>query len=215
MPKRVALLALVLAPTVAAAEGEYGPMFGGSIIATHATETDVAGVGAELAFWYGHIGVAAEASRQWTVDEVEGPQTTAVAGSLRVLLFHHIVPSLIDSHELVDLGVELQGIAERTWWTDAPTAHEPVRYGFGVAVRLRGVNDDDRSTLLAESRVFIRFMKARESDADFAARETMPSPFTEGTSVIVGLGALFGGGQQAYVQQLKRRNTLDAESIVR
>ena len=214
-PHRVALFtSLLLAPALAHAEGEYGPLFGGSIMATHGTERDVAGVGAELAFWYSRIGIGVEASEQWTVDE-QGPRVGALAGSLRVLVFDHIVPSVLDSREVVDLGIELHGIVERTWWNDARVGDEPVRYGLGIALRLRGVNDDDRSTLLAESRFFVRVLKARTADSNVAARETMPSMVTEGATVIIGLGALFGGGRPAYVQQLRRRNTLDAEAVVR
>jgi len=210
-----ALLAVVLGPVTARANGELGPMVGGSVVATHGgDETDVAGVGAEIAFWYGHIGIGAEASRQWTVGDVEGPHVGTVAGSLRLLAFDHIVPSLLDSREVVDLGIELHGIVERAWWDDLSNYRDS--YGFGIAVRLRGANDDDRSNLLAESRFFVRVMKTRHDDTmDIAARNTSSSSMTNEVGVIIGLGALFGGGQPAYVEQLRRRNSLDAESIVR
>jgi hypothetical protein len=208
-----ALLALVIAPAAARANGELGPMFGGSIVASHGDETDVAGVGAEMVLWYGRIGIAVEASRQWTVDAVEGPQVGSVSGSLRLLAFDHIVPSLLDSREVVDLGIELHGIVERAWWDDLSSHRDS--YGFGLAVRLRGASDDDRSNLLAESRLFVRVLRTRDDTMDLAARDTSPSMVASGVGVIIGLGAMFGGGQPAYVDQLRRRNTLDAESIVR
>ena len=208
-----ALLALVIAPAAARAEGEFGPMFGGAIVASHGDETDVAGVGAELAFWYSRLGIAVEASRQWSVDP-EGPKVSVASGSLRILAFDHIVPSLLDSREVVDLGIELHGIVERAWWDELSPHRDS--YGVGLAIRLRGANDDDRSNLLAESRLFVRVMKARGDDAmELAVRGTSPSSMTRGVGVIIGLGALFGGGQPAYVQRLRRRNTLDAESVIR
>ena len=209
---KTALLVLLLA-VPAHAEGELGPMIGGSIMASHGEETDVAGLGAELVLWYGRLGIAAEASRQWTVDDVNGPQGGTLSASLRVLAFDHIVPSLLDSLDVVDLGIELQGIVERAWWDKAGT-REPVSYGFGVAVRLRGANDDDRSNLLAESRVFVRVMRARESEMTIAAREAMPSMESPGVGVIIGLGALWGGGRSAYVARLRRDTTLDSEWLV-
>ena len=146
-----ALLAIVIVPAAVHAEGERGPLLGGSIVATHGDETDVAGVGAEIVFWYSRIGVAVEASRQWTVDAVAGPQVGAVSGSLRLLAFDHIVPSLLDSREVVDLGIELHGIVERAWWDDLASHQDS--YGVGAALRVRGASDDDRSNLLAESRL--------------------------------------------------------------
>jgi hypothetical protein len=206
-----ALLAILNAPVLAHADGERGPMFGGSIIATHGDETDVAGVGAEMVFWYGRLGLAAEASRQWTVDAVAGPQVGAVSGSLRVLAFDHVVPSLLDSREVVGLGIELHGIVERAWWDDVTTHRDS--YGVGLALRVRGASTDDRSNLLAESRVFVRVMKTREADMEIAARDTTPSS-ASGVGVVVGLGVLFGAGDPEYVDRLRRRNALDSESLL-
>src|SRR5687767_5706405 len=140
---RTLALAIALATPVAAhAEGELGPMVGGGIVASHGDDHDVAGFGAELVLWYGPIGLGTEVSRQWSVEDVSGPRVTTLAASLRLLAFHHVVPSLLDSRDVVDLGIELQGIVERAWWDEADS---PLSYGFGVAVRLRGTNDDDRS----------------------------------------------------------------------
>jgi hypothetical protein len=210
-----ALLAVTLLPSLAAAEGELGPMFGGGIVATHGSERDIAGLNAELVLWYGRIGVAAEGARQWNVDGVNAPAVASLGASLRLLAFRNVVPSLLDSREVVDLGIELQGIVERAWWDEAAPDRDPVSYGVGIAVRLRGANDDDRSNLLAESRVFVRVMRSRSSGMDVAARDTMPDAMTEGVGVMIGLGAAFGGGQSAYVEQLRRRNALDSEWLVR
>lgn len=212
-----ACLALLAITSVAEAEGELGPMIGGGVIASRGDDTEVAGIGAELVLWYGRLGVAVEGSRQWSVDDVNGPRVGSVAGSVRVLAFDHIVPSLLDSREVVELGIELQGIVEHAWWDAAPTRSDPVSYGFGVALRLRGANDDDRSTtMLAESRLFVRAMRSRDDeDMNIARRDTSPTTARGGMSVIVGLGAMFGGGKPAYVDKLRRRNALDSEYLVR
>lgn len=207
---RALVLAIVLAAPSALAEGEYGPMFGGGILATHG-DADVAGIGAEMVLWYGPVGVAAEASRQWTVDDVAGPRVGSISGSLRLLAFDQVVPSLLDSRDVVDLGIELHGIVERSWWDDD---RDVTHYGVGLALRLRGVNDDDRSNLLAESRVFVRVLRPRESEMDAIARETMPAARADGIGVIIGLGALWGAGRAAYVARLRRNIALDSEWLV-
>ena len=217
MPNRPvpALLAIVCAAPIAAAEGELGPMFGGGIVATHGSERDVAGITGELVLWHGPIGIAAEGTRQWSVDGTGEPAVATLGASVRLLAFRHVVPSLLDAREVVDLGIELQGIVERSWWDAAAPDRDPVSYGLGVAVRLRGANDDDRTNLLAESRVFVRVLRARNSGMDIAARDTMPDRMTSGVGVVIGLGALFGGGQSAYVERLRRRTALDSEWMVR
>lgn len=210
MPTRRAFaLAIVLAAPSAHAEGEYGPMFGGGIMATHG-DADVAGIGAEMVLWYGPLGVAAEASRQWTVDDVAGPRVGSISGSLRLLAFDQVVPSLLDSRDVVDLGIELHGIVERSWWDDE---RDLTQYGVGLALRLRGVNDDDRSNLLAESRVFVRVLRPRESEMA-VARETMPAARADSIGVMIGLGALWGAGKAAYVERLRRNTALDSEWLV-
>ena len=208
-----ALLVLAMAAP-AYADGEHGPMFGGSIIATHDSDLDVAGAGVELAWWYGRVGVGAEAARMWSADGTSPVQVGTLAASLRVLALRYDVPSLLDSRESVELGLELQGIVERAWWTDAPTERGAVSYGLGLAFRVRGATDDDRSNLLAESRLFVRAMRASVPEMDVAARESMPARGS-GVVVIVGLGVLFGGGEPAYVDHLRRRMELDSEWIVR
>lgn len=209
-----ALLAIVLAATAAGANGEHGPMFGGSIVAAHGDEVDVAGAGVEIVQWVGPIGVGVEGQRQWQVDDAEGPQLTSFAGSLRLLAFAHVMPSFLDPRDVVELGLELHGVVEQGWWSTGERANAHPNYGLGAALRLRGATDDDRSNLLAESRVFVRAMWTREDERDFAARGTLPAA-REGVTVLIGLGALWGGGKRAYVDGLRRDPTLDADFLIR
>jgi hypothetical protein len=212
MPKAAAaLLAVVLMSATAVAEGERGPMFGGSVVAAHDDHADVTGVGAELVYWSGGLGIAAEGARRWSIDG-DGPPVGSFAASLRMLAFDHIVPSLLDARDQVSLGIELQLVGERAWWDEL--SHHRDSYGFGVAVRVRGAGDDDGDSLLAESRLFVRVMKAHDNAMDVIAREVSPSRADSAVSVVVGLGVLFGGGRLGYVYQLRRRSQLDAESIL-
>src|SRR5262245_55405029 len=128
--RTLALVAVLLSPVVAHAEGEYGPMLGGAVIATHDT-SDAAGAGLELALWHDWIGVAAEAAFQKGLVVGGESQVASVGASARVLLFHQLMPSLLDARETVEAGIELQGILERVWRDgDATTA-----YGLGLALR--------------------------------------------------------------------------------
>src|SRR5688500_17916759 len=55
------ILLVLLTPSIASAEGEYGPMFGGSLVASHETDaTELGGAGLELGVWRGRLGVALE-----------------------------------------------------------------------------------------------------------------------------------------------------------
>jgi hypothetical protein len=209
-----ALLAIVLAATGAHADGEHGPMFGGSIVAAHGDEVDVAGAGLEVVQWIGPIGLAVEGQRQWQVGDAKGPQLTSVAGSLRLLAFSHVMPSFLDAREVVELGLELHGIVEQGWWDTGERANAEPHYGFGAALRLRGATDDDRSNLLAESRVFVRALWTRDDEREIAARGTLPAT-REGVTVMIGLGALWGGGKRGYVDHLRRDPTLDADFLIR
>jgi hypothetical protein len=205
-------LAIVLAAPAARAEGEWGPMFGGGIVARQGSESNVAGVEAELVMWHGRIGFSAEASRQWSPNE-GGPQVGTLGASLRLLAFDRIVPSLLDTREVVELGIELQGVVERAWW-DRDGVRDVVSYGYGLAVRLRGANHDDRSNLLSESRFFVRVLHARDAQMDVIARDTSPAERAGVVGVIFGLGALWGGGRPAYVEGLRPANALDSEWLV-
>ena len=198
-----ALVALGITSSVAFAEGEYGPMVGGSVIGTTG-EQEVAGVALELAFWHGRFGVAVEGSRQWGAEGNGGPRVAALGASARLLVYRQLVPSLFEPRD-VELGFELQGIVERAWWESVAREPDPVSYGVGVAVRLRGGSDDDSSNLLAESRLFVRVMGSRESRTEIAARDAMGVSNARELTVIVGLGALWGGGQPSYVERFRPR----------
>ena len=56
MLARLALALLVLAPTVAAAEGERTPMFGGSIVGTAGREDGLGGASVDMTWWSWRIG---------------------------------------------------------------------------------------------------------------------------------------------------------------
>jgi hypothetical protein len=204
-PARVLGLLLVLTAADANAEGEYGPMFGGSVVAAHgADQTETAGVELEMSVWYGRVGLAIAGSRQAALEE-GGPRVTAVDASVRILAVRALVPSWLEPRD-VELGIELQGLVERAWWDGLEREPSPVSYGLGLAVRLRGGSDDD-SNLLAESRLFVRAMGARRDRSDVIARSS--GEVAAGTdrelSVLVGLGAVFGGGQRGYIDRFRPR----------
>lgn len=198
-------LLVVLHAPGANAEGEYGPMFGGSLVATRGAEdTEIAGVELELAVWRGRVGLAIAASRQAGI-EGDGPRVTAVDASVRVLALRRLIPSLLEPRD-VELGLEVQGIVERAWWDGVERDHAPTSYGLGFAVRLRGGSDDDSSNLLAESRLFIRALASRDDGVDAVARDGMLGGDSgRELSIVVGLGAVFGGGEPGYVAQFRPR----------
>jgi hypothetical protein len=196
--RTVALLAIVLSPAVANAEGEYGPMFGGALIATRAQQAEVGGIGGELALWGGRFGIAVEASYQTGNNARVG----TLGGSARLLLYRSLIPSLLDPREDVELGFELHAIAERAWWTE-PVDRGQTSYGGGVVVRLRG--GTDFSNILAESRLFLRVLTGRADPMDAIARTSTPAESEREFSVVIGLGAMFGGGDPDYARQFKPR----------
>jgi hypothetical protein len=200
----LALLAIVLAPGVAHSDGEHGPMVGGALIATRAPDTELAGAQLELALWRWRIGVAVEGSHQEGIDT----RVTTLGGSLRLLLHHEMTPSLLDPNEEVELGFELHGIVERSWWDD-DQAHPPTSYGTGLVLRLRG--GTDFSNILAESRLFVRALWSTKGTMDQLARSTMPMA-ERGVLVVVGIGAVFGGGKPQYARQF-RPHTLDSAIV--
>lgn len=78
--------------------------------------------------------------------------------------------------------------------------------GLGVAIRMRGGSDWEFSTLLAESRLFLRVMRSRDEEPDAIARAAAPmteSPERRGITVMVGLGAAFGAGKGRYLQRFR------------
>ena len=173
-------------------------MIGGALVATRGPATELGGAELEAAMWLGRIGVAAHGSHQAGANT----RLTTLGGSLRLLVYRQLTPSLLDPREDVELGFEAHGIVERAWW-DEEHARDPMSYGGGLVVRLRG--GTDFSNILAESRLFIRVMWTRDAPMDTIAR-TSTEPETErNTSIVVGLGAVFGGGQPAYAKQFKPR----------
>src|SRR5690349_23636846 len=108
--------AFVIAMTgTAAADGEGTPMFGGALTFSDAPDRKAELVGGELelAWWAGRFGLAAEAAaRRGTQDDAA--RNLALAGSARFLAASWLWPSLFEPRD-VEVGVELQAIAERTW----------------------------------------------------------------------------------------------------
>jgi hypothetical protein len=203
------VVALMMAMTGgAAAEGERTPMVGGALTYTNVPDHRAALVGGEvdLAWWSGRLGLAVEAAARRAIDDSAG--NVAVAGSARVLVADWLWASLVEPRD-VEMGVELQLIAERRWWsrddrTDA--------YGVGAAIRMRGGSDWEFSSLLAESRLFVRVMSARGEPSGVAARTAdavAEQPGRGAVTVMVGLGAAFGTGDPSYLDRFRRR-ALDA-----
>lgn len=205
------LVGLVLLTSLVAsdadADGETTPMIGaGAIVGTSTHgDTRMAGVELEAAWWWRWLGLAVEASGRASARGGEDDRTLVFGGSLRLRVVQAIVPSLLEPSD-VELGVELQGILERTWWERTITDVGPIRQGIGLAVRLRGSSDSDVPRLITESRCFVRVLWTRSDEVELAARTTMP-PVHQARDVMVmfGIGAAFGGGEWRYLQQFRRR----------
>lgn len=198
--------ALLLTSHAARADGERSPMVGGSIVATRDVDSGgFAGAGLEVAQWWGRVGLGIEGTRQWAIDSM-GPRVTTLAGTARVLLFSGLVPSLLEPSDC-ELGIELQGIVQRAWWANVAPAPADVEYGAGLALRLRGGSDDAFTPLLiAESRLFVRVLRERTQPMEVIAKgDATIGARGEGTIVLIGLGALFGGGDAKYVERFKSR----------
>jgi Putative transposase, YhgA-like len=70
-------------------------------------------------------------------------RTSVLGASLRVLVADQLMPSLLEPRD-VALGLELHGVVERAWSSRVNTGDDPaIRYGLGLATRLRGGGDDD------------------------------------------------------------------------
>jgi hypothetical protein len=196
--------ALLLSMTgVAAADGERTPMFGAAV--THTTAPDRAaelvGGALELAWWSGQLGLALEAAANRGIED-DSARNLAVGGSARVLVASWLWPSLFDDRD-VEMGVELQAIAARTWWTRDASSDA---VGLGVAIRMRGGSDWQFSSLLVESRLFVRVMTSRDAVPEAIARATRPMaepPPRPGLTVLVGLGAAFGAGTPSYLERFR------------
>lgn len=178
-------------------------MIGGGVLAARGSgESDigVVGVGLEATYWWHRIGVSVEGSRRWDVESGD-PESATLAGGLRLLLADHLLGSIIEPRDL-ELGLEIHGVVEKSWF-DA--GGDDVAYGGGAALRLRGGGDAFDSTLLAETRLFVRVMTPR-SRSSFAERAT-EAPMAERTpiSVVVGLGAVWGSGERKYADKFRSR----------
>jgi hypothetical protein len=189
----------------AAAEGERTPMFGGALIVGDGPDHRSALVGGQvdLAWWTGRLGLAIEAAARRAVDD-DSVRNLAVAGSARVLIADWLWPSLLEPRD-VEIGIELQLIAERTWWSRDDSTDS---YGLGAAIRIRGGSDWEFSSLLAESRLFVRVMRSPGESFDVAARTADPSagpPARGGVTAMIGLGAAFGAGKPRYLERFRPR----------
>ena len=199
-------LAVVLASSTAFADGERTPLLGVTVVGGDASlgpaqDQPLAGVGMDLAVWHGRFGLGGEASERWALD-ANGARATIVGASARLRIYDCLTPSLLDPRD-VELGVELQAIVERAWWS-APTQLDPTAYGVGIAVRLRGGGDADNSLELAESRLFLRVMTSKWGTLDGIARTTDPvAPAGRAYTVLLGIGASFGAGSPSYVHQFR------------
>jgi hypothetical protein len=200
----VAVVLVIAMTGHAAAEGERTPMFGGAI--TYSEDPDrnaeLVGGSLEVAWWLGRIGLAAEAAARRGIED-EDARSLAVAGSVRVLIVDWMSPSLFEPRD-VELGVELQAIAERAWWSRDDSADA---LGLGVAIRMRGGSDWEFSQFLAESRLFVRVMESGDEAADVVARKAGPMAQQpeRGITVTVGLGVAFGAGRQRYLERFRLR----------
>jgi hypothetical protein len=200
-------VALVMTMTGgAAAEGERTPMVGGALTYTEAPDhkTELVGGEVELAWWWGRLGLAVEAAARRGIED-ENARNLAVAGSARVLLADWLCGSLVEPRD-VEMGVELHAIAERTWRSRDDSFDA---LGVGVALRMRGGSDWVFSSLLAESRLFVRVMKSRDEVPDVVARAagTITNPSERsGIAVIVGFGAAFGTGEPRYLERFRPRS---------
>jgi len=204
---------LLLFTASAAADGERTPIIGAAVMGGPTTQDHlgVIGVGVEGAWWFGRVGLAAEASGRWGVDG-ESTRAAVLGASLRLRLLDMLTPSLLEPSD-VELGIELHGIIERTWWDGLDAGVEPVSHGLGLALRLRGSGDEDSSRLIAESRFFLRVMAARPiTEEGVLARTMTPTPTPTPTpdeppeiTILIGVGASFGSGERGYLDRFRRR----------
>lgn len=188
----------------AAAEGERTPMFGAALTYSEPPDHRAALVGGavDLAWWSGRLGLAIEAAARHAIDDSAG--NVAVAASARVLVADWLWTSVLEPRD-VEMGVELQLIAERMWWSRDDRADA---YGVGAAIRMRGGSDWEFSSLLAESRLFVRVMRSPGEPSSVAARtaDAMVEQPGRGTvTVMVGLGAAFGTGDPRYLDRFRLR----------
>ncbi len=211
MIARLALPLVVLSVSPPAhADGERTPMIGIAGLAAETQRTPDAtaalgGFAVDVASWHGRFGLAAEASGLWSIDDTGG-RAYILGASARLRLVQGMMTSPVEPRD-IEAALELHAIAERAWWSGAPSTADPIAYGLGLALRLRGGGDPDGSTLLAESRFFLRVMSSRWNQLDAIARTMEPVPTTSPRSltVMVGIGASFGSGTPDYVRKFRLR----------
>ncbi|MDB4956672.1 MAG: hypothetical protein JWO36_4241 [Myxococcales bacterium] len=198
---------LLTSASYADADGEATPIVGLAVVGGDSARTPehdaaLVGVAFDLAWWHGRFGLAAEASERWSLDP-DGGRGTVLGVSARFRVLERLMPSLLDPRD-VELGLELQAIVERTWWNVSVLETDPTSSGVGLAIRIRGGADPDGSTRLAESRFFVRVMTSRWTSVDAVARTTMPAGATDrAVTVLVGIGASFGGGTAVYADRFR------------
>jgi hypothetical protein len=206
-PANLIAPALLLVGGDAHADDDRTPMFGitgfGAEAARPAARVaDLAGGTFEVAWWHGRLGVAGEASATWQLD---GGRASAVAvgGSARLRVLERMVPSLMEPRD-VELGLELQAIVERTWWS-TDVGVDPMARGLGIALRFRGYVDPPGSDVIAESRFFVRVMSSQWSEPDAVPRGAAPVHNDPGAAltVLVGIGASFGACSPAYMERFR------------
>lgn len=205
----IAIATLVATAGAARADGERSPMIGvaalGGEMSSHApgaSPTGVFGLHLESVWWLGPIGVAAEGSvRAAARDGTD--YGGVVGGSVRLRVLHGLAPSLLEPRA-VEVALELQGIVERAWWQGSLAAADGTSYGVGAALRIRG-SGGPFTSLLAESRLFVRVMSSPGDAAPTALARTIGTPTPEasarGMTVLVGLGASWGLGSPAYTRR--------------
>jgi hypothetical protein len=205
-PRNAIVLVIVagaLAPLPVRAEGETTPMIGASVIGGGENERGLVGAELETAWWYWRVGLAGRGSVLWTTDP-DGRNGFLVGLTARLLVYDTLVESVLEPRD-VELGIELHGILEHAWWSEQDPSN---RFGFGVAVRLRGDSEYDGS-LLAESRMFLRVMAEPRQPEPWIARSTTTMPHANepvvGVMVMVGVGASWGRGDDGYLERFRLR----------
>jgi hypothetical protein len=208
MLRRAALASLVLfGSRIAAADGEATPLFGIAVVGGDSErvpdrDSPLGGVALDIAWWHGRFGLAGEGSALWSAEDDHAHAFVAGA-SARVRVLERTVPALMEARD-VELGVELHAIVERTWWSDALSQADPVGYGLGIALRFRGNGDPDLSSLLSESRFFVRVMSSRWAEPTALARTTMPVATSERSlTLLLGVGAAWGAGTPRYMSRFR------------